>query len=694
MELNKNWKFSLIDLPEAWRKDYDDSAWENVTVPHDWAVSQPFSEEYSSGTGYLPGGTGWYRRRFKINEENRGKKLWLCFDGVYKNCQVWLNGYNLGKHAYGYTPFRFDISDSAAFGETENVISVRVNHTDISDSRWYTGSGITRGVSLLVKERLYFENLFFSTPEVTPEYALVKITAEAVNETGETSQGLFKAKIGGLELETAVNLQPNERKMVELSGSLDKPRLWSVDSPFLYTLESYKTVKAGVRAIEFTADGGFFLNGVNMKLKGVCLHHDAGCLGAAAPKNVWKRRLLKLKEMGANAVRCSHNPQDPALYELCDELGLLVIDEAFDEWENTKNKWSRGHNVYPPKYQGYAEDFHEWGERDLRAMIRRDRNHPSVILWSIGNEIDYPNDPYAHPSFIEMTGNNDSGKPEESLAYNPDRPNMERICVIARKLSAVVKSEDPTRPVTAAAAFPELSAKLGFFESLDVVGYNYKEHLYEQDHASFPDKPIFGSETKHSPEAWQAVVDKDFIAGQFLWTGVDFLGETQGWPKHGSSAGLLDLAGFEKPEFYVRRQMWTGKPIPADTPHGEGAALKLAPVEQGGSEGNIVQIEVYIVDAKGGTVENNSSLITVSVMGGTLAGIENGDLYDNTPYSSNSRRVRNGKAVIYVRLGAGTVFVSVKSGLPHISDASLSYTKARKEMHFSRRLLVAHTRKH
>ena len=265
--------------------------------------------------------------------------------------------------------------------------------------------------------------------------------------------------------------------------------------------------------------------------------------------------------MGCNAIRMSHNPHMPALYTLCDILGFLVIDEAFDEWEGPKNKWWQGHNVYPPRHEGYYTDFPVWHERDLTDLIRRDRNHPSIILWSIGNEIDYPNDPYCHPSFDIMTGNNDANKPESERLYNALRPNAERLAAVADSLCAIVRSVDTTHPVTLAAAFPELSANLGLIDAIDVAGYNYKENLYAEHHLQFPDKPIFGSENGHRFQDWLAVTDNDYISGQFLWTGIDYLGEARGWPVHGSDAGLLTLAGFEKPGYFRRQSFWSEEPM-------------------------------------------------------------------------------------------------------------------------------------
>ena len=298
-----------------------------------------------------------------------------------------------------------------------------------------------------------------------------------------------------------------------------------------------------------------------MKLKGVCVHHDAGCLGAAVPKTVWRRRLETLKRMGCNAIRTAHNPPDPDLLDLCDELGFLVMDEAFDEWEGIKNKWWQGHNVYPPKHHGYAEDFPQWHKQDLTSMVERDRNHPCIILWSIGNEIDYPNDPYVTPLFKEVLGNNDANKPLAERLYDVRKPDAGRLAKVAAELTELVHNLDDSRPVTSALSFPELSNRTGYADALDLSGYNYREQFYEADHRTWPDRVILGSENSHDPVAWRAVEDHEYISGQFLWTGIDFLGECKGWPVRISQAGALDLRGKEKPLFAQRQALWTDKPM-------------------------------------------------------------------------------------------------------------------------------------
>jgi len=590
----QRWKFALEgrngldcrkDLAmDPWSPSFDDSGWKEVVVPHDWAVTFPFSEDYSSGTGYLPGGTGWYRAAFDgsiLGDAGAvGRLASITFDGVYKNSQVWMNGHYLGKRPNGYIGFTYDITHCLKTGR--NIVAVKVAHEDIADSRWFTGSGIYRKVYIDLHEPVFVESeSVIVATAVSDGGAEVAVSGSAANKgLCAAEDASVRAILEGKGAERIIaesrlsTIAAGTSAAFELRIPVPSPRLWSSVSPELYrlTLELRsraggrstgfvsRPVSVGIRSIRFDPDAGFFINGRSEKLKGVCFHHDSGCLGAAFWPDVWRRRLSKLKAAGCNAVRCSHNPQAPELYDLCDEMGLYVMDEAFDEWEGCKNKWYRGHNVYPPVHQGYYEDFPQWHERDLADLVVRDRNHPSVIMWSIGNEIDYPNDPYVHPLFAEMAGNNDANKPKEEQRFDPDKPGMERLATIAARLVTIVKKHDATRPVLAAAAFPELSASIGFLDRLDMAGYNYKEQLYDADHERFPRLPIIGSENSHSFDAWKAARDRDFIAGQFLWTGIDFLGEARGWPVRCSGSGILDTAGNEKNGYYRRRILWDGKP--------------------------------------------------------------------------------------------------------------------------------------
>ncbi len=558
-KLAVGWRFHIGDCIGAEFMGYDDSAWRIVTLPHDWAVEYPFDKGHASGTGYLPGGTAWYRRTFRLTGEEAAGRVRLTFLGVYKHAKVWINSNYLGKHAYGYTSFGYDITGFVRPGD--NVIAVRAEHEDVADSRWYTGSGIDRDVYLELSDRICFKEygIFASTLECTGGQARIRVRYDTHGADGAR----FHLMDGDRCLGDARGTGSRGEAVMEIP---DAP-LWSPEHPCMLRLVGEAlsagrvtdtvSVPFGIRTFRFDPDKGFFLNGEGMKLRGVCVHHDAGCLGAAVPKKVWERRLKKFREAGCNALRTAHNPPDPDLLDACDEMGLMVMDEAFDEWEGIKNKWWQGHNVYPPKHYGYGEDFPEWHEKDLRSMVLRDRNHPSVIIWSIGNEIDYPNDPYVTPLFEEALGNNDANKPRAERLYDPRKPDAGRLKDVARELTDIVHSLDDTRPVTSALSFPELSNRTGFADQLDLSGYNYREHFYDDDHRQYPGRVILGSENSHDPAAWRAVEERDFISGQFLWTGVDFLGECRGWPVRISQAGMLDLAGYEKPMFYRRKALWT-----------------------------------------------------------------------------------------------------------------------------------------
>jgi beta-galactosidase len=583
---NFGWKFSKGDIPDASHINYSDVSWQDTDLPHDWSIEGPFDKKWASGTGYLPGGIGWYRKTFDIPENVRGKKVFIYFDGVYDNSEVWINEHHLGKRPNGYISFQYDLTPYLKYGD-RNVIAVKVDHSLFADSRWYTGSGIYRDVRLITTSPVYIKlwGVFITTPVISEQKAILSIDVTLVNELDENVDLVLENKLVYGEdvikrTEQTVSVEAGQELSAEQRMELDNPRLWDVDKPDLYkVLTTIKkdgkciddmTTVTGIRSIRFDADQGFFLNGRNIKLKGVCLHHDAGCLGAAVPRKVLERRMDLLKEMGCNAIRTSHNPYSSEFMDLCDEKGFLVMDEAFDEWELPKRKWVEGWNVGKPSLEGSAFFFREWHQKDLTDFILRDRNHPSVIMWSIGNEIDYPNDPYTHPAL------NSEANPQTWAKYDPKLPDGNRLGEIAKELVAIIKEYDTTRPVTAGLASVVVSNETGYAGALDIAGYNYQEGKYESDHKQYPQRVIYGSETGMSLEAWKTVVDNDYVLGQFLWTGIEYMGEAGRFPSRHSTAGTIDMAGNRKTEFYFRQSLWSSKPMvyigTTDRPMPESAA--------------------------------------------------------------------------------------------------------------------------
>ncbi|WP_029902804.1 sugar-binding domain-containing protein [Prevotella sp. 10(H)] len=572
--INEGWKFKLNDVKDSQLASLNDEKWQLVDLPHDWSIKQQLSPTLASATGYLPGGVGWYRKTIKIPLEKQVEKVYLYFEGIYNRSEVFINGESLGKRPNGYISFMYDATPYIKYGE-DNVIAVRADHSQDADSRWYTGSGIYRNVWMVYANPIHIaqwgvyaypekiKNDYHLNIEVTIDNGDNKdVTLTIINELyspdgniiAKNSQKLFAGQSSNSKLATRLKV--------------NNPQLWSLNNPNLYQLKTIvlrngkeidKTITpTGFRTYTFDANKGFALNGEWMKVKGVCVHHDAGVLGAAVPREVWKRRLLTLKEIGANAIRTSHNPQAPDLYHLCDELGLLVLNEMYDEWVFPKRKWLEGWNVGTPGYQGSYDIFKEWGEKDLADLVRRDRNHLSVFAWSIGNEVDYPNDPYSHP----VLGGEKAGFTQASYGgYNPDAPDAMQLGDIAKRLVKTVKEHDKSRPATAGLAGVAMSNETEYPEALDIAGYNYTESMYDSDHKRYPNRVIYGSENRHDIEAWKAVRDKEFIFGQFLWTGIDYLGESGRWPSRGFYSGLLDFGGFIKPRGYFRQSLWSDKPM-------------------------------------------------------------------------------------------------------------------------------------
>mgnify|MGYP000505971156 FL=1 len=538
-KFNENWLFRLTDDSTIVNPAFNDSEWRKLRLPHDWSIEGQLSPSLASCTGYLPGGIGWYRKHFKITDN--APRHYIYFEGVYNRSEVYLNGHLLGKRPNGYISFLYDMTPYLKEGD--NVLSVRVDHSRYADSRWYTGSGIYRDVWLIAAPEIHLAQwgIGWHATSLTDRQATIAVDMEVQKHitTGnklELSATLYDAT-GKQVAQRRTRVSDGKEGITKenLTLKITKPHRWNLDDPYLYTLKTELLsngkridgceTKVGLRTLKFDPNKGFALNGNWMKVKGVCLHHDAGVLGAVVPPEVWERRLNNLKEIGVNAIRMSHNPQAPVVYDLCDQLGLLIMDEASDEWEFPKRKWVKGWNKGEPAYDGSFDFFEEWIEQDVTDMVRRDRNHPSIFMWSIGNEVDYPNDPYSHPILDGSTIN----QPMFG-GYKPDAPDAMRIGKIAKRLAACVRAVDTSRPVTGALAGVVMSNQTEYPEAIDVVGYNYTENRYDEDHATYPDRVIYGSENGSGLDAWYAVKNKEFIFGQFIWTGTDYLGESGAWP--------------------------------------------------------------------------------------------------------------------------------------------------------------------
>ena len=564
-DFDADWLFSKGDFASAMMPGFDDRGWRSLVVPHDWSSEGPFSAEYVSGNGYAPGGICWYRKHFRLGPNRPVQSVAIEFDGVYDYSEVWVNGQFVGGRPFGFIGFQYALTPYVKWNGADNVVAVRVDHSRFADSRFYTGSGIYRNVRLIINDPIHIigNGVFVLTPKVSVSETVVTVETTWTNTMESVREGMIQTTLlspDGKIVETMESkrwFEPNRPAECSQQFIFPHPQLWNLSDPKLYHVVSKViadgkvldevTTPFGIREFDFDADHGFVLNGVPTKLKGVCIHHDAGSLGAAVPDQVLERRLKLLKEIGVNAIRTSHNPPDPELLNLCDRLGFLVMDEAFDEFTPAKNKWVSGRNAGEPSRFGYAELFKEWSVTDVSDMVRRDRNHPCIILWSIGNEIDYANDPFSDPVLGED--------------YHPANPPATDLVKCAAPLVAAVKSLDHTRPITAALATVRMSNVVGLPELLDAVGYNYQEDRYPADHAKFPKRIIYGSENSQRYGAWRAVQTNDYISGQFLWTGIDYLGEANAWPNRASGAGLLDLCGFKKPLGWFRQSLWSDQPM-------------------------------------------------------------------------------------------------------------------------------------
>ena len=591
-DFNKDWNFKIGDYPTAIQSDFNASDWRALQLPHDWSIEGAFDKDSKTkqAQGFLPAGMGWYRKTFTIPQDWENKTVSVEFDGVFKNSEVFINGHSLGIRPNGYISFSYELSKYLKFGE-QNIIAVKVDNSAQPNSRWYTGSGIYRNVRLVASDKLHVAEwgTFVTTPEISKEKASVHLEVE-VNNASETekefrmvSSILNENNVEVAKAESTEKISPNATLKKAQNFTLKNPILWDTENPYLYKIvtkiyekstlvDSYET-PLGVRYFNFDAEKGFSLNGKPMKILGVCLHHDNGALGAVENIHAVRRKLTLLKEMGTNAIRMSHNPHSLEMMQLCDEMGFIVQDEAFDVWKKKKVT------------NDYHKDWDAWHKKDLEDFIKRDRNHPSVMMWSIGNEI---------REQFDSTG-----------------------IAITRELAQIVKSLDTTRPVTSALT-ENVIEKNFIYQSgaLDLLGFNYKHEDYKDFPTRFKGQKIIASEsvsaletrghydfpadgvkawpTKHGAafdgnadwtvsafdqvksywgatheENWKTIKKQDFMAGTFIWTGFDYIGEPDPYPYPARSSyfGIVDLAGLPKDVYYMYQSEWTTKPVLHIFPH-------------------------------------------------------------------------------------------------------------------------------
>ncbi len=539
ISLDPGWRFFQGEAKGAEAAGFDASSWRKLDVPHDWSIEGPFDKNAATGGagGWLPSGVAWYRKEIQIPADAEGRRVWVEFDGVMASSDVWMNGTHLGHRPNGYVSFRYDVTAAIKPGAA-NLLVVKADTSAQPASRWYTGAGIYRHVRMVIADPVHIApwGVFVTTPEVSAESALVKVSTRISNSTPRAEKLSVRSEIldakGGRVSTTDTVVEAAAGASVDALHEIRvaKPALWSVDSPAMHTLVS--TVSAGgrvldetrtsfgIRSAEFRSETGFHLNGKNLKLKGVCLHHDGGAVGAAVPLGVWERRLSLLRELGVNAIRTAHNPPAPEFLDLCDRMGFLVMDEFFDCWTKGKNKFD------------YHLHFKKWAHTDLRDGILRDRNHPCVILYSVGNEI------------------HDTPKPDIA------KP-------ILRGLVDVCHETDPSRPVTQALFRPNVSGDYqnGLADMLDVIGTNYRDQELLQAWKDKPGRRIVGTEQGHERSTWAACRDHPQHSGQFLWCGIDYLGESRSWSLTVFDGGLLNRAGFIQPRGEERRSWWSDKPM-------------------------------------------------------------------------------------------------------------------------------------
>lgn len=593
LEFNENWKFKLGDSADYTLPSFDDENWRNLNLPHDWSIEGEFEESNPAGIngGALPGGIGWYRKTFYLDESDKVKKVYITFDGVYHNSEVYLNGELLGKRPNGYISFQYDMTPYLKYGSSVNLLAVRVDNSDQPNSRWYSGSGIYRNVWLEVVNPVHIDlwGTHVTTPQVSETNATVQIDTVINNTTLKNEQVEIETRILD-PADHVINkqigtLSINKESTDEISQtmSVPSPTLWRIENPYLYKvvsivkmnhqiIDDYET-PFGIRYFRFDVDKGFFLNGKPVKIKGVCNHHDLGALGSALNTRAKERQLEILKAMGCNSIRTSHNPPSPELLQLCDQMGIIILNESFDVWAKKKVEYD------------YAKDWDQWHEQDLKDHLLRDRNHPCIFMWSIGNEI---------LEQWDTTGG-----------------------AIALELSALVKKYAPGIPVTSGLNGPWPDNHIYASGALDLVGFNYHHELFEEFPAQFPGEKFIATETTSSlssrgeydmpsdeiriwpyswdkpfydgnpdntcssydncrvpwgsthSETWKLIKKHDYLSGLYIWTGFDYLGEPTPyqWPSRSSYFGLVDLAGFPKDAYYFYQSEWTENPVLHIFPH-------------------------------------------------------------------------------------------------------------------------------
>jgi len=622
VSFNTGWTFHLADSAGYKEPSFQDGSWRKLTLPHDWAIEGDFSKENPSGTGggALPGGIGWYRKTFTLKPADKNTQVFIDFDGVYMNSEVFINGVSVGKRPYGYISFRYDLTPYIKWGE-KNVLAVRVDNKEQPNSRWYSGCGIYRNVWLVQTAPIHVAHwgTFVTTPSVNSKEATFSLETTVDNTTLQGKEVevlsvlLDEKKKEKARTSSLINVGEGASMVAKQTLKLKNPALWSVENPTLYNLKTtllvdgrviddYET-PVGVRHFTFDAQNGFILNGQSLKINGVCLHHDLGCLGAAFNTRAMQRELEILRAMGCNAIRCSHNPPAPEMLDLCDRMGFIVMDEAFDMWRKRKTTYD------------YSRFFGDWHERDLTDLILRDRNHPSIFMWSIGNEVlEQWTDVHADTLSLEEANLILNFGHEASLLAK-EGETMSVNSMLCKKLADCVRKLDSTRPVTAANNEPDPGNHLFRSGALDLIGFNYHDDWFAGVPQKFPGKPFIITESisglmtrgyyrmpSDSTFLWPARWDKafydpsfscssydnchapwgnshegtmrhvknnKFISGQFVWTGFDYIGEPTpyGWPARSSYFGIVDLAGFPKDVYYLYQSEWTSKPMLHLFPH-------------------------------------------------------------------------------------------------------------------------------